>query len=391
MTATFAAADPVETCLYGEGDWAATLSACNTALAATDDPVEQGRFILHRGIAHEFLGDMDAAFLDQILVGEYRPDWFRGYANASSLAAEMGDAEGQMRWAQAAIDAEPDNPRAYLELLIARTDGDDPESCGAVADQIIDRLGPSVDWAFDPSADPYLLGNLGYCLHWAERHEEAMQAYNAADYVGLSEEWFYSDVARLAFYSLEQDDRAVEAATQALAFDDPHIDDVYVLVQANIYLEQFDAARAAEQEYSAVIDQWDHLYNIRNDLAWHLYLRGELEAASDIIDRWYAMFDPQDTSPNDNVAGSLDTLAHIRAAAGDAEGALEAFAGALARDTEEYAQLRRDTYRREMEALGLTVPEGEDGLMAGLAECVAMGAACRLLFDDDSAVIDLQD
>ncbi|MEX3016522.1 hypothetical protein [Gymnodinialimonas hymeniacidonis] len=382
---TFAQTDPAEICLFEEDDWAATLAACNEALAASDDPVEQGRFVLHRGLAHEGLGDMQAALLDQILVGEYRPDWFRGYANASSLAFELGDHEAEARWAQAAVDAEPDNPRAYHSNLLLAVYSDEPTSCEPVADQIISLLRHPIDWAFDVSADASLMGDLGYCLHYLERHEEAMTAYLAAEYLGLEAQWFFSDMARIAFYSLEQDHRAIAAATRALSMGETNIDDVAVLVGANRYLGQWDAAIAVELDYADFLNAEDQDFGVRNNLAWALYLDGNIEAASGVAERWHASLDPSDTSPVSDVADTFDTLAHIRAARGEPEGALEAFEQALAREADEYTDLRRDTYRSGMEALGIEVADGEAGLLAGLAECVAMGAECRLFFEGDEA------
>lgn len=385
LTTGFASAQAtsVEICLFEEEDWAANLAACNEALANSDDPVEQGRFILHRGIAHENLGDLDAALLDQILVGEYRPDWHVGYSNAAYLSSEMGNAEAEFRWAQAAIDAEPDNPRAYASMLTAHNNSDTPENCAPYADLIIERLHDPIDWPFDVADHEYLMGNLGFCLYTLERHDEALQALQAADYMGLEEGWFYEDLASLAYYALERDEIALDAATRALATGAPEIESVHILIRSSLYLGRYEAALAAEQTYSDLLDAEDLDYSVRNNIAWTLFIEGDLETAGAVIDRWHATYDASDTTPNEAIANTLDTLAHINAARGDAEGAMAAFTAAVARESEQFDDLRRETYRNGMEALGITVGEGEAGLFAGLAECVAMGAECRLIFEDD--------
>lgn len=180
-TTSFAAADIVETCLFEQEDWSTTLAACTDALAASDDPVEQGRFILHRGLAHSELGDQEAARLDNLLAAAYRPNWARPYLNASAVSERLEDPISQLRWALAAIAAEPENANAYFGLLNIRNNSDDPTSCAPVAEQIMENLSAPIDWPFSGLQQPYLLGNLGVCLHWLERYEEALQAYLAAE------------------------------------------------------------------------------------------------------------------------------------------------------------------------------------------------------------------
>ncbi len=375
--------DSAEICLFEEEDWAAVLSACTDAIAASESPVERGRFILHRGLAQEQLGDLEAALLDQLLAAEYRPDWFAGYSNAASLAFDMGDLEGEARWAQAAIDAEPENARAYQDMLVVTNNSGDPASCEPYADRVISLLRDPIDWAFDVSGSPYLMGNLGYCLHWVGRHDEALQAYLAAEYLGLDEKWLFSNLGRLSYYDLEEDWRAIAAATRALTYEDPNPSDVYVLVAANLYLDEIEAARDAEALYSDLLDTTDGTEGARNFLGWRLFLEGEIETAGDVMARWEATLNADDPTPNGEIASAWDTVAHIRAALGDADGAVSAFEASLAREPEDTIAERHETYRTEMEALGIDVAEGEEGLMAGLTTCAAMGAACRLFFDDD--------
>lgn len=383
MTTTFAAADAVETCLFEEEDWAATLVACNEALAASDDPVEQGRFILHRGLAHEFLGDLEAARLDQALVGEYRPDWFRGYSNAANLNEQLGDEEGHFRMAEAAIAATPDNPRAYLELLYLQANSGEDPLCLEVADQVISLLPHPIDWPFERARNSYLMGNLGYCLHINERYDEALRAYQSAEYMGLNEQWLFHQLANLSYYDLGEghDERAIEAGMRALSFDDPSYLDVHTVVNANLYLDRLDEAIVIVNQYSDVLDAADAALTTRNSLGWRLFLDDRAADASAIMETWVAWAMPRIEAGEPTLGYIWDTVAHIRAAVGDTEGAAKAFGLAVEFDDDQVGV--REFYRSELTGLGFDVAGGDAGLMAALNACAAAGPVCRMIADDE--------
>lgn len=376
-------ATPVETCLFEEEDWAATLAACDEALVATDDPVERGRFILHRGIAHELLGDLDAARLDQILVGEYRPDWFRGYANAAGISDELGDVESRARWAQAAIDAEPDNPRAYLEMLTILNNSDDVTSCMPVAEQVMDLLEHPIDWAFTATHDTYLMGNLGFCLSRTNRPELAMQALLAADFMGLEEAWLYTEISYLAFITFEQFDRAVEYSLLAMELDEPNIYDADTVIYSHVYLGDLDAALAAATLYADLLDTQVEDWGTRNIVGWALFMDDRLNEASTVMEAWVVWAETEITEGRPTEGYIWDTVAHIRAGLGDTDGARDAFIRAF--EIEFNSGSARELYVSELTQAGFDVGEGDDGIIAALEACAATGPACRLISDEDEA------
>ena len=382
---SFAFADipPSDVCLFEEEDWSAVLTACNEALAASDDPIEQGRFILHRGFAHESLGDLEAARLDQILVGEYRPDWFRGYANAASLSELMDDPESQARWAQAAIDAEPDNARAYLEMLALQNNGDDVSTCLPTAERIIDLLEPPVDWAFTATPDPYLMGNLGFCLSRMDQPELAMQALLAADYMELEEAWLYSEISYVAYIQLDQPERALAYSTRAMEVGERNIYDVDTIIYSNVNLGDVDAALDAAMEYADLLDAQEYEWGTRNVVGWTLFLDDRLEEASTVMEAW-ALWAEAEIAAGRQTAGYVwDTVAHIRAALDDTDGARDAFLQAVS--DEAYFEEERDLYVYELTAAGFDVGDDDASLIAALEACAATGPACRLIPDEDEA------
>lgn len=382
-SANFATADvpPADTCLFEEEDWSATFAACNEALAASDDPIERGRFILHRGIAHEFLGDLEAARLDQILVGEYRPDWFRGYANAAGLSQELDDSEGQARWAQAAIDAEPDNPRAYLEMLSILTTGDDVTTCVPIAERVMDLLGHPIDWAFTATPDAYLMGNLGYCLSRTGRPELAMQALLAADYMELEEAWIYSEIAYVAYIHLDQFERAMTYANRSLEAGERNIYDADTIIYSSVNLGDVDTALAAAIEYADLLDVQEEEWGTRNVVGWALFLDDRLEEASTVMEAW-ALWAEAEIAEGRSTEGYIwDTVAHIRAGLGNTDGARDAFLRAISNPA--YLEQERDLYVYELTQAGFDVGDDDAGLVAALEACAATGPACRLIPDED--------
>lgn len=383
MTTTFASADAVETCLFETEDWAATLAACTEAFAASDDPVEQGRFILNRGIAHENLGDIEAARSDQMLVGQYRPDWFLGYANAATMSELLGDEEGHLRMAEAAIAADPDNPRAYLELLYLQVNDGAGYDCLDIADRVISLLPHPIDWPFARNASPHLMGNLGYCLQVNERYDEALRAYQSAEHMGLDEQWLFHYIADISYFDLGvgHEERAIAAGMRALSFDDPDYRDIHVVVGANADLGHLDEAFAVATQYSDVLDASIEELGTRNILGWGLFLAGRHAEASQIMEVWVDWATPRAEAGQPTYGFMWDTVAHVRAAVGDTEGAAKAFRLAvLFDDDQDYVQ---GFYRDELTALGYAVAEGRQGVLLALDACAATGPACRLIADGD--------
>lgn len=379
-TATLASADDVATCLFEKDDAAAIVAACSAALAATDDPVEQGRLILHRGLGHEGLGDLQAARLDQMLASAYRPDWFLGFANAASLSIEMDDPDTALRMAQAAIDTAPENPRAYAQMIEITSYGDDPTQCLPHTESAMGRLEHPIDWPFTTQYNAFLFGSIGYCLQQNERTDEAMHAYLAAEYLEPDNQWLISQIATL-FYQIEQDERALEYVTRALAYEEPYLYDVHVLVGANTYLGRLDDALEAVTEYADFIDAADFDQGTRNLIGWTLFRRDRAADAGPVMERWATWAMAQIEAGRPQAGEVWDTVANVRAANGDTQGAAEAFR--LAFENAYDDDVAREQYRYELIQAGFEVGEGDAGILAALDACAATGPACRLVPDDE--------
>ncbi|MBF9043301.1 hypothetical protein HKCCE4037_08185 [Rhodobacterales bacterium HKCCE4037] len=370
-----AQATPDEICLFQEENWTEVIEACTDAIAAIDDPVEQGRYVLHRAIAHEAQGDLDAAIEDQVRVGDYRPDWFRGYSNAASLAFTLGDTEAHLQWAQAAIDAEPENPRAYGEMLFALVDGDDPALCEDLAGQVMDLLPHPVDWPFMAARDEHLMGNLGYCMQTLGRDSLALQAYRAAEAQGLDTAWLYSNMSYLAYFRLERADLGAEYATRAVELGGRSLYDADTLVYSLVDLGDLDGALEVVRSYADLLDEQEEEWGTRNVVGWALFLDGRLEEASEVMEAW-AVWAENEIAEGRVTQGHIwDTVAHIRAGLNDTEGASAAFRRVI----EEYEESERayEFYGSQLTAMGFDIGEGEAGLLEALDACAATGPACR--------------
>ncbi len=373
----------VETCLFEEEDWAATLEACSIALAGSDHPVEQGRYILHRGIARESLGDMEGARLDYILSGDYRPDWFRGYANAAIVSDLLDEPEAQLRWAQAAIDAEPDNPRAYIQMLVIATNGDDTAACDPVVEAVVAALPDPVDWPFQAAPDEYLMGTLALCLADLERNDEALQAFQSADFMGLDDHWFLTNYSYYAQYVFDRPDIGAEHAIRALETGERNLYDADTLIYALVDLNDIDGALEIATEFADLLDEQEEEWGTRNIVGWELFLDGRLDEAATVMEAWVGWAEGELAAGRPVEGYVWDTVAHIRAALGDTEGATEAFRLAF----EHYgdAEAAHELYSYELTELGFDIGEGDAGLLAALDACAATGPSCRLIPDEEEA------
>lgn len=171
----------------------------------------------------------------------------------------------------------------------------------------------------------------------------------------LDAQWLFDSIAQVSFYALEKNERAIAAATRALTYGPPDNLNIEILVLAYANLGQFDDAIAVTETYTAFLNAEDQSYGTRNELAWGLFQEGNLEPAQALMAQWIAAGGPNTGEPDAVIAHSWDTIGHIRAARGDAEGALTAFVTSLEYDTEDTAEWRRETYRGAMEYLSIAV------------------------------------
>jgi tetratricopeptide (TPR) repeat protein len=143
------------------------------------------------------------------------------------------------------------------------------------------------------------------------------------------------------------------------------------LLQAMVETGAVDEAIAAYREAQAagIEDRAGYLFN---GIAWGLYKTGEHEKALPLVEEWLAAHPEPMGVPQYHYL--LDTAAHIMAAAGQADEAVDTFLRA--------AEIGGPGFRAEYEAfltgLGFAPEEGDEGFQAALRACVATGEACKL-------------
>jgi Tfp pilus assembly protein PilF len=164
---------------------------------------------------------------------------------------------------------------------------------------------------------------------------------------------------------------ALAAARRAVELDPMYGGGHAALVAALVATGAVDEAIAAYREAQAAGVEDDSAGHMANNLAWGLYMAGEHETALPIIEEWLAAH-PEPTGGEYYL--NVDTSAHILAALGREEEALQAFLRADALGGAE----ARNYYTRDLTALGFAPEPGDEGFEAALRACVATGEACKL-------------
>jgi tetratricopeptide (TPR) repeat protein len=143
------------------------------------------------------------------------------------------------------------------------------------------------------------------------------------------------------------------------------------LLQALAETGAVDEAIAAYREARAagIEDTAGHL---ANGLAWGLYRVGEHETALPVIEDWLTAHPEPMGNPEYHFM--VDTAAHIMAAAGQADRAVDTFLRAV----ELGGTGERIFYETQLTNLGFSPGEDDAGFEAALRACVATGEACRL-------------
>jgi tetratricopeptide (TPR) repeat protein len=147
-----------------------------------------------------------------------------------------------------------------------------------------------------------------------------------------------------------------------------------MLLQALVQTGAADEAVAAYREAQAagVEDTTGHL---AVDLAWGFYRTGEHEKALTIIEEWLAAH--PEPAGHEDYHSRVGTLAHILAALGREEEAVQAFMRAV----EIVGPEGPAYYSQGLTASGFAPEPGEEGFEAAIRACAAAGTACRL-YDD---------
>jgi Tfp pilus assembly protein PilF len=148
------------------------------------------------------------------------------------------------------------------------------------------------------------------------------------------------------------------------------------LLQAMVETGAVDEAIAAYREAQAagIEDKAGYLFN---GLTWGLYRTGEPEKALPIVEEWLAAHPEPTSDPQYHF--TLDTAAHIMAAAGQTDEAVDTFLRA--------AEIGGPGFRAEyttfLTGLGFAPEPGDEGFEAALRACVATGEACKLAPAED--------
>ena len=203
--------------------------------------------------------------------------------------------------------------------------------------------------AFESQADAHLI---------AGRPEEALVAARRALEIA----------AHLKLDSLEK----AQAAADRMVDLGPEYEGVQgMFLQALVQSGAADEAVAAYREAQAagVEDTTGHL---AVDLAWGFYMTGEHEKALSIIEDWLAAY-PEPTD-HEEYHSRVGTLAHILAALGRTEEAVQAFSRAV----EIVGPEGPAYYTQGLTAAGFAPEPGEEGFKAAIRACAAAGTGCRL-------------
>jgi tetratricopeptide (TPR) repeat protein len=144
-----------------------------------------------------------------------------------------------------------------------------------------------------------------------------------------------------------------------------------MLLQALVQTGAADEAIAAYREAKAAGVE-DTTGYLADDLAWGFYRTGEHEKALPIIEDWLAAH-PEPTG-HEQYHFHVGTLAHILAALGRTEEAVQAFSRAV----EIVGPEGPAYYSQGLTAAGFAPEPGEEGFEAAIRACAAAGTECRL-------------
>jgi tetratricopeptide (TPR) repeat protein len=272
----------------------------------------------------------------------------------------QGDIEGALAQLARARELEPDHVRAHLVSMFMLRQAGDFETCVELGNRAVE-LAPSEAEAWSSRA---------LCLAELGRTEEAMADLQEAERLKPYSAFVYDDMT-LAYLALDRPEEALATARSAVELD-PKPEWVQMsLVSALIATGAVDEAIAAYREAQAAGVE-DTAGEQANNLAWGLYLAGEHEKALPVIEEWLAAHPEPMGAPHYHY--TLDTAAHIMAATGQADEAVQTFLRAAELSPDEL----RPMYEEQLTVLGHTPEPGDEGFEAALRACVATGEACKL-------------
>ncbi|GAB5448774.1 tetratricopeptide repeat protein [Gymnodinialimonas sp.] len=352
------------------------IGACAAAMLYATEDTDIAEAANQRGALRQVQGNLEGAIQDYEVAAELAPQDMVPHYNLFLVHDELDNTDAALASAQAAIMAQPDRPLSYSPMMALSVRNNDAEQCAPIMTAVLDLVPDPAGWGEAAEGDYWFMTNLGDCLYFHERDELAMAAYETAVALGHDDAYVYLSMALTHFY-LGQMDEVESDARAALDRDPTYLYPLDPLVNAYLAEGRYEDVTAVLAEFAPALDASDNDVEVRNNMAWRMFVNGEVDMAIPIMEAWLAWAEPRMDDQPYPFGNSFDTIAHLRAATGDTEGAAEAFR--LAFEHYESPEAARANYRPTLAALGYEVGEGDAAILEALDACAATGPACRLI------------
>lgn len=348
-------AGPAEDCRdSGRLTDAERLPLCTAAIEAATDDRDRADLLLWRGAILGRRGDSDLAMADFAAAEALAPGWADPLVDRAWAIYDGGDLDGALEELARAREVEPDSVYALHESMNLLPDAGRWQDCLALAPDAV-RLAPE---------DPYTWAFRGRCLHDGGQFLAAVGDYRKAMALGLDEGFLRSNLAG-ALLDLGSPGKARPEAEAAVALDPSNPMAQRNLVASLLQTGDPEGAIAAFRAAQAALGETPRA--LANEAAWGLYLAGRHVEGLEIAETWVEGVGAGLTAEDADI---VDSYAHLLAAAGQPDRAVQAFLKAV----ELGGPGRRDLYAGRLAELGF----GPGPLEESLRACAATGAACRL-------------
>lgn len=328
-------------------------------LAPDAEPALRAQLLIERAEAQLASGEREAALAALAEAEPLAPDNPNPAMLRGLIMSDQGDIEGSMAELARAREIDPDDGRALFESMWVLKHAGDPETCAELGERAV-TVSPS---------DASTWSIHGLCLALVQRGDEAMESFAEAERLAPEDPDVLGDKSE-ALVALDRPDEALAAARRAIELEPTWAGPRIALVNTLIAAGKPEEAVAVYEEARAA--GTEDLRDQANNLGWALYLAGESELAVPIMEEWRKEFPEAEGDPFHHYA--LDTAAHVMAAAGRQDEAVEFFL----ESAEVGGPVWRGEYEKQLVALGHAVGEGDAGFEAALRACAATGEACKL-------------
>lgn len=324
-------------------------------LAPEADPQLRADLLVLRARAHHAQGNLEAAQAETEEAARLAPDDADPVINRGLFLADQVDFDGAVAQFAQALELEPDHVEAHVVSMYYLYEAHEFEACVESGNTAVELApGDSRVWAAR-----------GLCLGMLGRAEEALADIKEAERLGLYTMTNHLDIMG-AYRAMNRPEDALATARRAMEFDPTHERARAAVMVTLVDTASVDEAITAYREAQAAgVEETPGL--MANQLAWALYQEDHYEEALPIIEEGLA----RQAEPH---PFHLDTQAHILSALGRAEEAVQAFLRASELSPEEI----RPMYEEGLTRLGHAPAPGDEGFETALRACVATGPACRL-------------